>query len=114
MTRKENALLEIAKRGGTLNEREIACRVLLSLTGKDYSHLLPKKESLLIKNEIVVNQTFEKFIEEIKNNLPFWYDAFSDLWVGSKKMKISSLEAAENPAILVFLKTFCKQNDKQN
>ncbi len=38
MTRKEAALLEMVKRGGTLNERRIACEKLMLLTGKDYSY----------------------------------------------------------------------------
>ena len=46
MTRRQNALLEIVKRGGTINERKIACEKLMLLTGKNYSHLLPKEEKL--------------------------------------------------------------------
>lgn len=43
MTRKEAALLEMIKRGGSIYERKIACEKLKLLTSKDYSYLLPKE-----------------------------------------------------------------------
>ena len=94
MTRRESALLEIVKRGGTINERKIACEKLMLLTGKNYSHLLPKEKIKKPENELSVttdfsNTTdFSKFIEQIKNNFPFSFDPCRDLWRGSNGLII--------------------------
>ncbi len=88
MTRKESALLEMVKRGGTINERKIACEKLMLLTGKNYSYLLPKEEIKKPKNELSVTTDFSKFIEQIKNNFPFSFDPCQNLWRGSNGLII--------------------------
>ena len=92
MTRKESALLEMVKRGGTINERKIACEKLMLLTGKNYSYLLPKEEIKKPKNELSVTTDFSKFIEQIKNNFPFSFDPCQDLWRGSNGLIICGAE----------------------
>lgn len=89
MNRKEAALFEMIKRGGTANERRVACDKLMLLSGKDYSYLLPKEDKELPKNELTIKSSFEKLVEEIKNNFPISFDLSQNLWRGSKGLIIT-------------------------
>lgn len=84
MTRRESGLLEMVKRGGTINERKIACEKLLLLTGKDYSYLLQ-------------NESFLDIITQIKNNFPMYFDSCQDLWRGAKGLIIDKYQLYEMP-----------------
>ena len=104
MTRKELALLEMIKRGGTINERRIACEKLFLITGKNYSYLLPKEEVKKPKNDLVVKSDFEKLVENIKNNFPMKFDYSQQLWRGSNGLIIDHLSVMSMPIILNILK----------
>jgi len=98
MTRKENALLEMVKRGGTINERKIACEKLMLLTGKNYSYLLPKEEIKNPKNELAIKiRSFLDIIAQIKNNFPIYFDPCQNLWRGSKGLIIDQVELEDMP-----------------
>lgn len=74
MNRKHAALLELVKRGGTLNERRVACEKLFLLTGKDYSYFLPKEEQQPETRPTLVRRSVFDLMKEIKGNLPIIED----------------------------------------
>ncbi len=74
MNRKHAALLELVKRGGTLNERRVACEKLFILTGKDYSYFLPKEDQQPETRPAIVRRSVFDLMREIKDNLPIVED----------------------------------------
>ena len=82
MNRKHAALLELVKRGGTLNERRVACEKLFLLTGKDYSYFLPKEEQQPETRPTIVRRSVFDLMREIKENLPIIEDIEQNCYRG--------------------------------
>lgn len=82
MNRKHAALLELVKRGGTLNERRVACEKLFLLTGKDYSYFLPKEEQQPETRPTLVRRSVFDLMKEIKENLPIIEDVEHNCYRG--------------------------------
>lgn len=96
MNRKHAALLELVKRGGTLNERRVACEKLFLLTGKDYSYFLPKEEQQPeTRPAVLPRYDVQELIKKIKDNLPIYEDHMNACWRGSKGLVITLEELHE-------------------